>query len=172
RCRGKWSVFGKSWRNLGDKCGMEGLGVVTRGMQGKKARASRVVWEQAARNRGALTNTEQLLWEQLRGRGVGEHRWHRQAASGSFIFDFYCPKLRMVIEVDDLVHTEAPQQERDALKNAHAAEQGLLMIRIPADMIEGDLLRVLSRLTLLCNQRQTQLTHDRLVSRPPIKTTQ
>ena len=49
------------------------------------------------------TKEEQLLWRHLRGKQLGE-RFFRQYSIGRYIADFYCPKARLVIELDGSQH--------------------------------------------------------------------
>lgn len=44
------------------------------------------------------TKAEALLWQLLRGGQVGA-RFRRQHPLGSWIVDFYCPALRLVVEL-------------------------------------------------------------------------
>jgi very-short-patch-repair endonuclease len=47
-----------------------------------------------------MPQSEKLLWEKLRRRQVLGFRFRRQYSVGGYIIDFYCPELRLAIEVD------------------------------------------------------------------------
>jgi very-short-patch-repair endonuclease len=51
-----------------------------------------------------------------------EYRWYPQYIIGRYIVDFYCPSLRLMVEVDGSVH--ASQQERDAKRQRWLQKQG------------------------------------------------
>ena len=97
-----------------------------------------------------MTVSERLLWEQLRDGRHGGRRWHRQTASGTFIFDFYCPSAKVVLEVDGGSHLSLGQQARDQDKNEYCACRGLQMVRVSATTVENDLATVLARLDKVC----------------------
>ena len=48
--------------------------------------------------RNSATETEQLLWEQLRSEKLGV-KFRRQHSIGNYIADFYCPSKKLVIEM-------------------------------------------------------------------------
>ena len=48
------------------------------------------------RNQGILS--EVLLWNQLKGRKIYGYQFMRQKPIGEYIVDFYCSKLKLVIE--------------------------------------------------------------------------
>ncbi len=54
------------------------------------------------RNQGVLS--EVLLWNQLKGRGICGYQFMRQKPVGNYIVDFYCSKLKLVIEIDGESH--------------------------------------------------------------------
>jgi len=51
------------------------------------------------------TRHEELLWYRVRNNQLG-YRFFRQYGAGPYILDFYCPKLRLAIEVDGDQHGE------------------------------------------------------------------
>jgi very-short-patch-repair endonuclease len=72
--------------------------------------------------RNNATRAEQLLWDQLKGSGVGE-KFRRQFGIGPYILDFYCRRLRLAIEVDGDSHftpdAESYDQEREMFINSN-----------------------------------------------------
>ena len=52
----------------------------------------------ALRNEG--TSAEATLWLSLKGKQIEGMRWRRQFGVGPYILDFYCPQLRLCIELD------------------------------------------------------------------------
>ena len=53
--------------------------------------------------RNNATESEQVLWKQLRGSQLKE-KFRRQFGVGPYILDFYCRKLRLAIEIDGDSH--------------------------------------------------------------------
>lgn len=54
------------------------------------------------RKQGVLS--EVLLWEHLKGRKIRGYQFMRQKHVGDYIVDFYCSKLKLVIEIDGESH--------------------------------------------------------------------
>lgn len=50
------------------------------------------------------TYAEKLLWCYLRNRQVHGYKFMRQKPVGNFIVDFFCPELKLVIEIDGISH--------------------------------------------------------------------
>jgi very-short-patch-repair endonuclease len=54
------------------------------------------------RKKGVLS--EVLLWNHLKGRKMSSYQFMRQKPIGNYIVDFFCSKLRLVIEIDGESH--------------------------------------------------------------------
>ncbi len=50
------------------------------------------------------TSAEATLWKILKGKQMEGTNWRRQFSVGSYILDFYCPALRLCIELDGKPH--------------------------------------------------------------------
>ena len=74
-----------------------------------------------------MTKEERRLWyESLRLSSV---RFYRQKVFGQYILDFYCPKARLVVEVDGGQHTEPEAKAYDAERTAFLESYGLQVLR-------------------------------------------
>ncbi len=51
-----------------------------------------------------MTKAEVLLWLQLKSRKMLGQRFLRQYGIDAYVVDFYCPKLKLAIEVDGESH--------------------------------------------------------------------
>lgn len=47
---------------------------------------------------------EVVLWQYLKSRQLEGYKFRRQFSIGGYVVDFYCPELRLVIEVDGPAH--------------------------------------------------------------------
>lgn len=56
---------------------------------------------------------EQILWKILRNSQLKGYKFRRQHGIGNFIVDFYCPKVRLGIEVDGESHHLSNNSIRD-----------------------------------------------------------
>ena len=88
-----------------------------------------------------MTDPEVILWSRLRGRGGDRPTLRRQHPFGAIILDFYCPSLKLAIEVDGATHWDDDAQLRDARLNLIDATRqvlanglGLLGVSAPETM--------------------------------------
>jgi very-short-patch-repair endonuclease len=59
---------------------------------------------QARKLRKTQTPSERRLWQVLRNRKLLNFKFHRQYIVAGFILDFYCPVLKLGIEIDGKIH--------------------------------------------------------------------
>ncbi len=60
-----------------------------------------------------MTETEALLWNELKSNKLDGYKFRRQHPIGRFIVDFYCHKAMLVIELDGEIHQEPDVAEND-----------------------------------------------------------
>lgn len=75
-----------------------------------------------------MTEPEKLLWSHIR-RDVLGVRFRRQYGIGNYIADFYCPKLKLVIELDGSQHYTKEGLEYDKIRENYMSEFGIKTIR-------------------------------------------
>ena len=81
----------------------------------------------ASELRKNMTPWEKKLWyEFLREQSP---RFLRQKPLGSYIVDFYCPTLRLAIEVDGGQHYEDAGKAYDERRTAYLQQQGIQVLR-------------------------------------------
>jgi very-short-patch-repair endonuclease len=89
----------------------------------------------ARRLRRNLSLPEQLLWRILRA-SRGHCRFRRQHPLGPYVADFYCPRARLVVEIDGAAHDS--RQDRDERRDAYLSSLGLSVLRIAAADVVAD----------------------------------
>ena len=70
---------------------------------------------------------EQRLWLRLRNRQLMGYRFRRQYGVGPYVLDFYCPELKLAIEVDGDSHFEA--REYDRKRQRYIESLGIRVLR-------------------------------------------
>ena len=85
-----------------------------------------------------MTLPEALLWRELRKR-PGGFKFRRQHPVGRWIVDFYCPLVRLAIEVDGISHEMGSRPETDVLRDNWLKGQGLKILRLAATDVLRDL---------------------------------
>jgi very-short-patch-repair endonuclease len=86
--------------------------------------------KQISRNlRKNMTDAETLLWSKIRGKQLKGLHFYRQKIIGNYIADFYCPKSRLVIEVDGGQHYSDKGKEKDHIRDDYMNGAGMNVIR-------------------------------------------
>ena len=88
--------------------------------------------------RRALTVSEQRLWNWLRGRTFDGFKFRRQAPFGPYVLDFYCPALKLAIEVDGQQHDTEWMSEYDSTRTSYLRTRGIEVLRIPNALLARD----------------------------------
>ncbi|HLZ69287.1 MAG TPA: endonuclease domain-containing protein [Dehalococcoidia bacterium] len=102
--------------------------------------------EAARRLRQEATPAERVLWQALRGGRLAGLKFRRQHAVGPFVLDFFCPKHKLVVEVDGAVHNTPDQRDRDAGRDERLQQVGYRVLRLRNAEVLGDLDRALGRI--------------------------
>ena len=76
-----------------------------------------------------MTYCEKLVWMYLRKRQM-KYRFLRQYSVDHYVIDFYCPKLKLAVEVDGDVHDSSDQKEYDKNRQEYLESFGISFVRI------------------------------------------
>jgi very-short-patch-repair endonuclease len=76
-----------------------------------------------------MTDAERLLWSRIRREQLKGCQFYRQKIIGNCIVDFYCPKIRLVIELDGGQHYGEEGMKRDKRRDAYLRSVGLKVLR-------------------------------------------
>ena len=76
------------------------------------------------------------MWAALKARQLGVS-FRRQVVVGGFIADFCAPSIRLVVEVDGLIHARKPGS--DAQRDRKLSRLGFRVVRVPAALLLGNL---------------------------------
>ncbi len=88
--------------------------------------------------RNNSTDAESLLWAKIRMRQLNGFLFYRQKPLGGYIADFYCPKAKLVIEVDGGQHLTPDAIENDRVRDEYMKNIGLKTLRFTnIDVIEN-----------------------------------
>jgi very-short-patch-repair endonuclease len=95
--------------------------------------------------RKSQTDAESKLWKILRNKQLKGLKFFRQYSVGKYILDFYCPKIRLAIEVDGGQHAE---NEYDEKRTAYLKRCNIMVLRFwnneVLNNIEGVYLKIVS----------------------------
>ena len=73
-----------------------------------------------------MTPQEISLWMKLKGDQLG-CKFRRQHSIGNFIVDFYCPKAKLIVEIDGSQHQE--NERYDAKRTENLTNLGYRVLR-------------------------------------------
>ena len=79
--------------------------------------------------RASQTKVERILWRYLRRNQMCGIRFFRQYSIGPYIIDFYCPKLRLAVELDGSQHAEEEQRIYDKERTRYMRNCKIKVIR-------------------------------------------
>lgn len=106
---------------------------------------SHLVFELAKELRINMTEAEHKLWLHLK-QGVGGFKFRRQHVLKNYIADFYCHKIKLVIEADGSIHKKPEVKEYDAIREQNLKEWGYEIVRFTNYEILYDELNVIRRI--------------------------
>ena len=79
--------------------------------------------------RNNMTATEVLFWSRIRRKQILGFQFNRQRPIGRYVVDFYCPKAKLVIEIDGSQHFEEANEKEDKERDVYLESLGLKVLR-------------------------------------------
>ena len=102
-----------------------------------------------------MTKEERHLWyDYLRTYDI---RFLRQKVLGKYIVDFYCPKAKIVVELDGSQHYEPIGIEKDTERTMYLQQYDITVIRIPNNDVMRNFRGVCEYIDLQVKQSLSQL---------------
>ena len=92
------------------------------------------------------TPTERMLWKELKGKQLEGYRFRQQHGFGPYVLDFYCPSLRLCIEIDGEVHVEDRVKQKDEERTIFLKENRIKVLRFRNEEVEQNIGNVLERI--------------------------
>ncbi len=75
--------------------------------------------EKRRRLRRDQTFCEKIVWSYLRDRKTLGCKFRRQYSVDHYVIDFYCPELKLAIELDGSIHDKPDQKEYDTYRQEY-----------------------------------------------------
>lgn len=108
--------------------------------------ASPRIFANAQKLRENATEAEEFLWLALKGNQLDGLKFRRQHPLSIYIADFYCHKLKLVVEIDGDYHQTKKQMLLDAERTNAIEFQGLKLIRFTNEEVLFNLTEVLNKI--------------------------
>ena len=115
------------------------------------------IFEKAKILRKHMTLSEQALWECLKGKQILGLRFRPQHPISTYITDFYCHPIKLVIEVDGGYHKTNDQIEHDIGREIELNDLGIKVVRYTNEIIENDLDSVITQIKVVCLKRKEEI---------------
>ncbi|MBD0787974.1 endonuclease domain-containing protein [Vibrio sp. Y2-5] len=88
--------------------------------------------------RTSMTEPEKRLWFRIRNNHLGV-KFRRQHGIGRYIVDFYCPKKKLIVEIDGDSHFTNSAKESDEIRDECMISLGLKVLRVTNSQVMSDL---------------------------------
>jgi very-short-patch-repair endonuclease len=145
----------EAWRS-GGYGGYGGSGYGGFRRRGKYSDPSK--YQKAIEMRNNPTEAEARMWVLLRNQVYNyfpNNIFYRQSVNYGYILDFYCPSLKLGLEVDGSIHDQ--QQEYDYYRDLNLARQGIKIFRFSNDDVLYHPKQVETSLYQVITQRSTEV---------------
>jgi very-short-patch-repair endonuclease len=103
--------------------------------------------------RNNQTEVEKMLWSKLKNSQLG-FKFTRQYSAGPYILDFYCPKLRLGIELDGSVHMGEEAGAYDKDREQYLKSIDIAIIRFWNSEVERGIEIVLNKILAQCSKME------------------
>src|SRR6476659_6867945 len=87
-----------------------------------------LIFKKAEELRNRMTPAEELLWNYLRT-NEWKLKFRRQHPLSLYVVDFYCHALKLIIEVDGLIHENEDVKRNDIERENNLKSFGLTILR-------------------------------------------
>jgi cyclase len=94
--------------------------------------SSPIVFANARKLRNELTASEVIFWSLLK-QHFSNHKLRRQHPISQYVADFYCHKLKLVIEIDGGIHLSDEVKNNDKLRDEFMRSISLKIVRFTND---------------------------------------
>jgi very-short-patch-repair endonuclease len=98
-------------------------------------RGSETLKTYARTHRKNPTEAEKIFWTAVRRNELDGLKFYRERVFIKYIADFYCPELKLVVEIDGPIHDKPENQEYDRLRDRFFQGKGLLVKRFTNEQV-------------------------------------
>jgi very-short-patch-repair endonuclease len=106
--------------------------------------------------RKSQTPAERKIWKILKNSQILEQRFLRQYGVENFILDFYCPKIKLAIEIDGGQHNIPEADFLDTQRTRILETHGIKVVRFWNNEIERNIEGVYEKIVREINELQKQ----------------
>ena len=85
--------------------------------------------------RNNATAPEAILWMALKGKQMEGLKFRRQFGLGPYVLDFFCPEIRLCIELDGGIHKTYEQSQYDDMRARFIESNHIKVLRFENDVV-------------------------------------
>ena len=103
------------------------------------------------------SEAEKILWSQLNRNQLLGLQFRRQHPINRFIADFYCPKIKLVIEVDGSIHDIPEYQAHDIGRSEVLNDFSITVIRFTNEQILNEIDSTIKQIEITAKKLQSEI---------------
>ena len=120
--------------------------------------------------RNNSTAPEAILWRALKGKQVDGLKFRRQFGLGPYVLDFYCPEIRLGIELDGGIHKTYEQSQYDEARTSFIASNNIKVIRFENDVVYRNINSIIEEIReqkIIWEEKAKRWEADQTTPTPP-----
>jgi very-short-patch-repair endonuclease len=106
-----------------------------------------------------MPKAEVFMWSRLKQKQLLGYKFRRQYSVGSYVIDFYCPELKVAIEIDGTSHFKEGAEYYDSNRQESIEQLGIKFLRFNNKEVHKNLNGVL----------EVIIDTVRTIRKPPLK---
>jgi very-short-patch-repair endonuclease len=110
--------------------------------------------------RRSSTTAERILWKYLKARKFLGKKFRRQYSIGTFVIDFYCPELKLAIELDGKSHDTKEIKIYDEEREEIIKTFGIVFLRFKNEEVYTNVEKVLDEIKEKIEERDIKNNYD------------
>ena len=91
-----------------------------------------------------MTPAEIILWSRLKNRQVNGYKFRRQYSVDRYVIDFYCPRVKLAVEVDGDSHFTEGAELYDEDRQKKIEQLGIHFLRVTNTDVKKNLYEVVN----------------------------
>ena len=103
--------------------------------------------------RNNMTKAEIFLWSKLKRKQLSGYKFRRQYSINNYVVDFFCPEIKLAIELDGAVHGYESNIRKDKKRQNEIEALGIKVLRFSNCDIFENMDEVLNNIANNCKQK-------------------
>ena len=126
-------------------------------------KADSLIFSNARELRSQLTPAEEIFWLRLKEQ-FPKYKFRRQHPISIYIADFYCHKIKLVIEIDGSIHDSEEAKLNDKKRQQDLEDLNLTVIRFTNDQVKNEIESVIEMISSTIKKLTTSKESSSYVS--------